>query len=83
MAKKKMYLRMEQELLEALTRRAEDAGMSRASFVERELKELMDSSRVLCPECDGVFRVDARAEKITCPYCGAREGETIDDFIFN
>ena len=76
-------MRLEQGFLDELTKRAEESGMSRASFVERELKELLESSRVLCPECDGVFRVDARADRITCPYCGAKEGETLDDFIFN
>jgi len=76
----KTYFRIAEEDLKKVAAIADDLGVSKSEVIRLILSQGLRMYRVLCPECDGIFWVEKDREW-RCPYCGAREGETVDDFI--
>jgi len=77
----KFYFRIPEGDLKKIQEIADDLQISKSEVVRLILSQGLKMYRVLCPECDGVFWVEKTREEWRCPYCGAREGETVDDFI--
>ena len=79
----KTHFRIAEEDLKKVAKIADDLGVSKSEVIRLILNQGLRMYRVLCPECDGIFWVEKTREEWRCPYCGAREGETVDDFIIN
>jgi|GEM_PF-6670437 len=77
----KTYFRAEEKHLKGISRLAEDLGVSKSEVIRTILSQGLRMYRVLCPECDGIFWVEKEKQWKCCPYCGAREDETVDDFV--
>jgi len=79
--KKKIYLKLSEPVLDVITRRANEIGISRSAYVNSILEQAIRLYRVLCPNCEGVFWVEQERGWKCCPYCGAKEEEMIDEPI--
>ena len=78
-----IYVRsMNQKTWKEFKKKALDSNISAAEAVHRLVAESLKFHRILCPECDGIFWVE-KDRKWRCPYCGAEQNKTIDDFIIN
>ena len=79
--KKKIYLKLSEPVLDIVTARAKEIGISRSAYIDSVLEQAIRMYRVLCPNCEGVFWVEQERGWQCCPYCGAREEEMIDEPI--
>jgi len=79
--KKKIYLKLSEPVLDVITRRANEIGISRSAYVNSILEQAIRLYRVLCPNCEGVFWVEQERGWKCCPYCGAKEDEMFDEPI--
>ena len=79
--RKRLTLRIEEVVVDALREKTEELGISRNRLIEEILRQVVQMEQVRCPECDRAFWVKSDWEM--CPYCGVRRDDKglMADFI--